>query len=276
MMREMSYRDKMIVLIITVIIILAVGFFALIRPKYNAYVADKQTYETTKTEWEGLEAKINQIPVLKETITASYNESKKIAELFVNEAFQPANDTFDDTKVNLIVDQYIQPAVDESQLQVTKLEMGGVDTATLEYYYYTPDVVTYSLLESADINGNYAKEVTELLKVGTALQEKELAEVMINEVKLTVNGKKENLMAFLTAMAEDENAVRITGVDIDDYSFGAGQTQTIEEQQTAEDGTVTTVTREVPVAADGQGLSEMEISMAFYNAKPIDEPVLGD
>ena len=129
MMREMSYRDKMIVLIITVIIILAVGFFALIRPKYNAYVADKQTYETTKTEWEGLEAKINQIPVLKEAITTSYNESKKIAELFVNEAFQPANDTFDDTKVNLIVDQYIQPAVDESELKVTDLEMGGVDTA---------------------------------------------------------------------------------------------------------------------------------------------------
>ena len=276
MMREMSYRDKMIVLIITVIIILAVGFFALIRPKYNALVADRNTYETTKSEWEGLEAKINQIPVLQEAITKSYNESKKIAELFVNEAFQPANDTFDDAKVNLVVDQYIQPAVDESQLQVTKMELEGVEPGVLEYYYYTPDVVTYSLLESADINGNYAKEVTDLLKVSTALEEKELAEVMTNEVKLTVNGKKENLMTFLNTMAEDENAIRITGVDIKDYSFGAGQTQTISEQQTDEAGNVTTVTREVPVAADGQGMSEIEITMTFYNAKPIDEPVLGD
>ena len=51
---------------------------------------------------------------------------------------------------------------------------------------------------------------------------------------------------------------------------------TTTEQQTAEDGTVTEVTREVPMAADGQGESEMEISMTFYNAKPIEEPVLGD
>ena len=276
MMREMSYRDKMIILIITVIIILAVGFFALIRPKYNTLVTDRNTYETTKTEWEGLEAKINQIPVLKDAITKSYNESKKIAEMFVNEAFQPANDTFDNTKVNLVLDQYIQPAIDESELKVTKFEMDGVDTQDLEYYYYTPDVVTYSLLESADINGNYAKEVTDLLKLDTALKEKELAEVMTNTVTFSVTGKKENLMTFLTKMTEDENAVRVTKVDIKDYTFGAGQTQTITEQQTAEDGTVTEVTREVPMAADGQGESEMEISMTFYNAKPIEEPVLGD
>ncbi len=276
MMREMSYRDKMIILIISVIIILAVGFFALVRPKYNALVADRDTYETTKTEWEGLEAKINQIPVLKDEITKSYNDSKKTAEMFVNEAFQSVNDTFDNVQANLILDQYIQPAVDESELKVTDFTMGGVGAEELNYYYYTPDVVTYSLLESADVNGNYAKEVTDLLKVSNALSEQETAEVMTNTINLTVTGKKENLMTFLTKITEDENAVRVTAVSIEDYTFGAGQTQTITEQQTDAEGNVTTVTREVPAAADGQGESQMDISMTFYNAKPIDEPVLGD
>ena len=99
---------------------------------------------------------------------------------------------------------------------------------------------------------------------------------MTDTVELEVVGKKENLMAFITKMTEEQNAVRITAVDIDDYSFGAGQTQTISEQQTDEAGNVTTVTREVPMAADGQGESKMNISMTFYNAKPIDEPELGD
>ena len=115
-----------------------------------------------------------------------------------------------------------------------------------------------------------------MLKLDTALKEKELAEVMTNTVTFSVTGKKENLMTFLTKITEDENAVRVTAVSIEDYTFGAGQTQTITEQQTAEDGTVTEVTREVPMAADGQGESQMDISMTFYNAKPIDEPVLGD
>ena len=276
MMREMSYRDKMIILIISVIIILAVGFFALVRPKYNALVEDRDTYETTKTEWEGLEAKINQIPVLKDEITKSYNDSKKTAEMFVNEAFQSVNDTFDNVQANLILDQYIQPAVDESELKVTDFTMGGVGAEELNYYYYTPDVVTYSLLESADVNGNYAKEVTDLLKVSNALSEQETAEVMTNTINLTVTGKKENLMTFLTKITEDENAVRVTAVSIEDYTFGAGQTQTITEQQTDAEGNVTTVTREVPAAADGQGESQMDISMTFYNAKPIEQPVLGD
>lgn len=276
MMREMSYRDKMIILIISVIIILAVGFFALVRPKYNALVEDRDIYETTKTEWEGLEAKINQIPVLKDEITKSYNDSKKTAEMFVNEAFQSVNDTFDNVQANLILDQYIQPAVDESELKVTDFTMGGVGAEELNYYYYTPDVVTYSLLESADVNGNYAKEVTDLLKVSNALSEQETAEVMTNTINLTVTGKKENLMTFLTKITEDENAVRVTAVSIEDYTFGAGQTQTITEQQTDAEGNVTTVTREVPAAADGQGESQMDISMTFYNAKPIEQPVLGD
>ncbi|MBR1554338.1 MAG: hypothetical protein IJ644_02970 [Oscillospiraceae bacterium] len=277
MMREMSYRDKMILLIISVIIILAVGFFALIRPKYNTLVEDRIVYEDTKTEWEGIDAKLQQIPVLKEAITAEYKDSSKIAEMFVNEAFQPVNDTFDNLKANYVLDQYIQTKVDESELKVKSFDLSGISSQSLEYYYYTPDVLTYSLLESADINGDYAQKVTDLLKTSTILSEREQAEVMTNTLSLSVSGKKENLMTFLTKMIEEEeNAARITSVSISDYTFGEGQTQTITEQQTNPDGTVTEVTREVPVASDGQGESEMDISITFYNAMPIDEPVLGD
>ena len=277
MMREMSYRDKMILLIISVIIILAVGFFALIRPKYNSLVADRATYEETKTEWEGIDAKLQQIPVLKEAITAEYKDSSKIAEMFVSDVFQPVNDTFDNLKANYVLEQYIQEKIDESELKMRSLEIGGISSQNLEYYYYTPDVLTYSLLESADVNGNYAQQVTDLLKTSTTLSERETAEVMTNTLSLNLSGKKENLMAFLTKMIEEEeNAVRVTSVSIADYTFGEGQTQTITEQQTNPDGTVTEVTREVPLASDGQGESEMEISITFYNAMPIDQPVLGD
>ncbi|MBR0485767.1 MAG: hypothetical protein IJJ69_13500 [Oscillospiraceae bacterium] len=277
MMREMSYRDKMILLIISVIIILAVGFFALIRPKYNSLVADRATYEETKTEWEGIDAKLQQIPVLKEAITAEYKDSSKIAEMFVSDVFQPVNDTFDNLKANYVLEQYIQEKIDESELKMRSLEIGGISSQNLDYYYYTPDVLTYSLLESADVNGNYAQQVTDLLKTSTTLSERETAEVMTNTLTLNLSGKKESLMAFLTKMIEEEeNAVRVTSVSIEDYTFGEGQTQTITEQQTNPDGTVTEVTREVPLASDGQGESEMEISITFYNAMPIDQPVLGD
>jgi len=297
MMREMSYRDKMILLIISVIIILAVGFFALIRPKYNTLVADRAIYEETKTEWEGIDAKLQQIPVLKEGITAEYKDSREIAEMFINEAFQPVNETFDNTNANYILEKYVRPIVDESELKVETIGMSGISSKTLDYYYQTPDVLTYSLLESADINGKYAQQVTDLLKTSSTLSERDTAEVMANTVTLKVTGKKENLMTFLDKFNAEEgatvegatgegeegfgkdiadNAVRITSISIEDYTFGEGQTQTITEQQVAEDGTVTQVTRDVPAAADGQGESSIDLSITFYNAMPIDEPVLGD
>jgi hypothetical protein len=276
-----------------VIIILAVGFFGLIRPKYNTLVEDRAVCQATQDEYDGVQAKISQIEPLKTGITEDYNNSKEIAEMFVNEAFQSVNDTYDNLKANLIMEQYVQPIIEESELKVSDFTLGGINSSSIEYYYYTPNVLTYSLLESADVNGNYAQEVTDLLKQSSTLSEKDTAEMMTNTLSLSVTGKKENLMTFLAKLngeedatvegrEEDgfgsdiaENAVRVTSISIDDYTFGEGKTQVITEQQTDEAGNVTTVTREVPMASDGNGESTMEISLTFYNAKPIDQPDLG-
>ena len=294
MMREMSYRDKMILLIISVIIILAVGFFALIRPKYNTLVADRAIYQTTKEQADGVQAKLDQIEPLKSEITADYNSAKEIAEMFVNEAFEPVNDTFDNTKSNYIMDQYVQSIIDESELKVATFNLGGVSSESLEYYYYTPDVLTYSLLESADVNGNYAEEVTELLKQSSVLGERETAEVMTNTLTLSVTGTKENLMTFLAKINGEEgaevagsgedgfgkdiadNAVRVTSISISDYTFGAGQTEEVQVQTGVDEaGNPVMETQTRQVNSDGNGESEMTINVTFYNAKPIDQPELG-
>lgn len=274
MMREMSYRDKMILVIITAIIILAVGFFALIRPKYDSLVADRDIYESTKTEWEGIDAKLQQIPVLENSIKTDADEAKKTAQLFVNEAFESVNDTFDNVKANYILDQYIQPMIDESELEVSDFTLSGVESKNLEYYYYAPDVLTYSLLEGADINGAYAQQVSDLLKESNYLSGKETAEVMANTVDLTVKGSRENLEMFLDKVKEDENAILVTAVEIADYQFGAGQTRMENVESTDAEGNVTTTQREVSVEGDGK--SELTLSLTFYNAKPIDEPDFGN
>ena len=77
-MKDMSYRDKMVILIISIIIILVAGFFALIRPTYNKMVEDTATYETTKTEWDGIKQKLDAIPALKETITSHIMKPRRM------------------------------------------------------------------------------------------------------------------------------------------------------------------------------------------------------
>lgn len=294
-MKDMSNRDKTILIIITIIVILVAGFFALIKPQYEKYSRDIDTYNTTKAEYDGIKQKLDAIPGLKDTITTAYNDSKKTAQIFVNEAFADNIKNYSNEKTNVSVDKHIQPAIDESNLNVGVFEMSGVEATALSYYFYTPNVVTYSLLEAADINGNYAADIAELLTTSLVLSERQEVEVLTNTVELEVTGTKENLMTFLDQIKADKNAIVINSIEIEDYLFRGGlddeeedtpaQPPVQQEPQFDEEGNpIEPEPTEAPVQVpqangeeiEGEGYSVLNLSVTFYNAKPIDEPELGD
>ena len=270
-MKDMSYRDKMIILIITIIIILVGGFFLLIRPRYNALINDTATMVATQAEWDGLEAKINQIPVLKDTITTMYNESKDIAKMFVDTAYGDANETYDTNKVSYCMDQYIQPAIDDSGLKVDSVDLSTTGTEEVEYYLYVPNVLTYSLLETGDINGNYAKEVNdEVLRDSNFLAEKTAASMQVTTLTMAVTGTKESLMTFLDAINNDSNAILVTDCIISNYQFAAEEEEVVTMDEEGNE------VRTVISSGDEDGESPIALTIKFYNAKEIDEPELGD
>lgn len=262
MKMEMSYRDKMIALGLLIVIILAVGFFALIKPKYEKWQSHKATYQTTKETWDGIDMKIQAIDPLKTSITNDYNEAQKEAAIFINTAFASANETFTNEKTSYEMDQYLQAAIDECKLEVTAMDIPAVSAETMEYYYYTPDVLTYSLLEAADVNGEYAKMVALKMAESIILPERETVQLMTETITLTVDGTKENLMLFLDKIKEDNNAVLVNSVSISDYQFLGGL-------EIGPDG-------EPIITPGAEGTSSMTLAISFYNAKEIDEPILGD
>ena len=266
-MKEMSYRDKMVILIISIIVILVAGFFALIKPTYNKMVEDTATYETTKTEWDGIKQKLDAIPSLKEGITKMYQDSKKDAAVLKNAAYGDVDKEYDTKKVNFGLDQFLQQAIDDNSLEVASFAVDDASASKIEYNYYTPNVVTYALMESGDVNGTYAEQISELLATGEILKEREVATVMKNSVTLNVKGTKENLMTFLDTIKENENALNISTVAISDYEFKDGATREVTDAE-----------GNVQVVADpnAEGKSVMNIVIDFYNAKEIDNPDLGD
>lgn len=270
----------MVVLIISVIVILVAGFFALVKPTYSKLVQHQNTYETTKTEWDGIKQKLDAIPTLKTTITDIYNGAKDDAKLFVNdEAFGDTNETFTSDRINYAIDQYIQPALDESNLKVDNLAIGSAGSIGVDYYFYTPNVVTYALLEAADINGNYAQTINEELKTSTLIQERQVAEMLGQNISLSVSGTRENLMTFLDAIKSDEHAVIVESLDISDYQFNGGiEGEQVVEVRSVDEAGNEVVTQQV-VGANGEpgtGTSGYLISVTFYNAKAVDVPDFGD
>lgn len=287
-MKDMSSRDKMILVIITIIIILVAGFFALIRPAYNNYMSDIDKYNATKSEWDGIDQKIQAIPGLKTTITDLYNDASKDAKMFVNEAFDGINKGYAVEKSNIAIDEHIQTPLDENNLFVRSISFSGAGSSAISFYYYRPNVVTYALLESADINGNYAADISELLETSTIFSQKKNIGLMTNTASLVVRGTREDLMNFLDAIKADKNAILVNSVVINDYNFKGGideeePTEPVpQEPQFDEEGNPIEqppVAAPTPVAGeDGeqQGYSELTMTVTFYNAKAIDEPELGD
>ena len=263
-MKDMSYRDKMVILAISIVVILLVGFFALIRPTYNKLVADTNTYNTVKTEWDGIEQKISAIPALKDTITDTYNESKKLADKFVNEAFP---DTYNMEHSSYTIDQYLQTAIDESELTVLNYTQSDPASAIVDYKFHVPQVVSYPLLESADVNGKYAQDVADLLLTSATLATTEKATMMASNISLSVEGTREEIMMFLEKIRDEENTLIINSLSIPDYQFNGGrEVVTVNE----EGQPVTTIDESL------DGTCQMEISLTMYNAKAIDKPDLGD
>ncbi len=261
---EMSYRDKMILLGVSALAILLLGFFFLIKPAYEKLEKSNKAYETTKAEWDAIDMKIAQIDPLKKSITDNYNTANKTAQLFANTAFVTANETYSHEKTNYELDQYIQAAIDESKLEILEMELQSAESTEINYYYYTPNVVTYSLLEAADVNGNYAAQIAETMMESVVLSEKETAELSRAELGINVTGTKAGLMTFLDKISSDTNAVLVTGIEIEDYEFMGSDVVIGPNGEAA-----------ILVDPGEDGIAQMKIILSFYNAETIDEPDLG-
>lgn len=260
MKREMSYRDKMILLIIAVVVIVAGGFFALIRPKYNAYKSHMVTYEETKKTWDGIDQKLKAIDPLKDSIKKTRDEAAKTIELFDNKAMAVVNDNYEPRTFYYQLDQYFHGAVDESALDVKSLVLDEVGTKAISYYYYTPNAITYSLLETGDLNGAYAADMYELMEESIVLGAVQSVDLAYEKMELVVRCQKEGLMNFLKAVKDDSETIIVDKVDIPDYTFT--ETRTGETPQPGE-----------IVPDPGMGWTEITLYISLYSAKGIDDPI---
>ena len=262
MKMEMSYRDKIVLLVVGVIVILVGGFFALIKPKMDAMKDNKVILTKTQETWKGIELEFAQIPTLKNKITELHNDSKDAYKIFINSAFVSANMNYSNDRTAFEMDEYLQPVIDESKAEIREMELGPVTAEKINYYYHTPNVLTYSLLEAADVNGDYAKEVAEVLKSSIVLSTRETAELMTYDVKLVVAGTKQSLKTFLDKIDSDNNAVLVDEVTVEDFRFIDGLKLDEYEEP-------------LPGEKIEEGTSNMEIVIKFFNAKEIDQPNLG-
>ncbi len=264
---KLSYREKWVLLVVTVLLIVLIFVLAPIKTIRGNIEKHKDQYNEIKVVYDENNRLINEIPSIEKNITKIYTDSKDLNKEFIVH------------KENFQIDQYLQEFVNTSDFKdgdKNKFEVIGefsqedADASKLEFYYYSPSILTYPILENADVNGDLLFSTDEALykKVINAVGMKQLENQEIEKHSATVKVKftKEALFAFLDGLQKKDTGMRVTKVAIDRYTFNPENLQNL---AIAINDSSNDSSEEL---GDMTGYSKGEITFEFYTMQQIQEP----
>ncbi len=91
---KLSYRDKVIFIVVMVIIVFVAGFFLLIKPKFESVDVAKYNLEAKKMEWSEVETKINTYPTIVSSMKEAAKTIKEKQTIFMEEAHPYLNERY--------------------------------------------------------------------------------------------------------------------------------------------------------------------------------------
>lgn len=251
---KLTYRDRVILLVVIALVILVGGFALLIKPRYDDIQKNKKTLDTVQAEWDGYDAKIQEIPQLRDKITEVYNDSKALSDDFYTEYMQPHE-----------LDQFMQEIVDKCNLRIAGLEVGTASNASFEYYYHTPTIPAVAIFDLADINGEYSLELAKTLEESAVISARNVEEVLVQQYGISFKSTKENLYKFMEEINKLDKSIVIQSVNITDTNYGTNPVtgELLPTAETQKDSTGKDV-----------GVSAATIVVNVYSVYELDEPVL--
>jgi hypothetical protein len=215
---KFGYRDRIILLIVSIIVIFAVGIFVFIKPKWEKLNTNQETLDTDKENWEKKLAQFNLIPTRQEAIKKKYTEANDIAANFTDEMTSVELDEFL-RKEFLNKEDYQKDGV----MLKTAYSVSDEQTATMNYYYRTPSIVTYPLYEYADLDGSLKKAAKEKRHDAEILAGRTAQIVGVGSSEFTLLINRKDTMAIVDAVkkyAEDhKDAMMIRSIEMKECDF---------------------------------------------------------
>ncbi len=184
-----SKQERIAVLIILAVIILALGGFLIIKPAIEDYLATSKTVVSKQTELDGLNTRRATKGPLRQQIEEAYKEGEHLADMFFPEfESYEADDAFREflkqVKTNVVVEQ---------------VTVGKPDVETLGATFYTPEDVEYALKTYATTGVEPTEEEAARAARLQALQEalSESQTIGASKVDFTVTAKtRDDIMKF--------------------------------------------------------------------------------
>jgi len=280
---KFGYRDRIILLIVCVVVIFAVGIFVFIKPKWETLSRNQETYETNKADWDAKKLEFDRIGTYQDTILKKHDQGVEVAK------------NFTETKMDSIaMDEFLRANFLNTDKNISDgVEVRGTysvtneKTATLNYYYYSPSIVTYPLYEAADLDGSLKKAAEEKRKDADILSARTSQSVGCTAAEFTLLINREDTMTVLDAIKNyadtKKDAMMVRSVKLREADFNENiedEDGTHEETYIDENGEEQT--RVVPNEKKNGGATDSSIKKDFtevtvaYEVYYLQEPTTPD
>lgn len=203
---KLSYRDKVIFIVVMVILVLVAGFFLIIRPKFEAVETAKAQLEEVKAKQEELNAKIATLPALIEEMKKTAGEIKEKQALFLDEGHPYQNEV------------YIREALSGINLDYISIETTYTLASAIDWYSVTPDhILAYDNKIYADLYGELPQEVYD--DYNKVEKEKKPGAILgVTKMMVTFEGGTNVVERLIDKLADDEHAVIINSISTNNES----------------------------------------------------------
>lgn len=208
---KLNYRDRVIIGVLLALALLLAGFFLLIKPEIDDNKSLKETRATVQQEKDAVEAKIAEIPEIKQDITDSYNESLGYTENFVD-----YNSMYGGHKI----DQYLQNFATEAEVKIISLSVENPEAEALDYYYFKNELPDEDMYAQSDVNGDLAEMQAKNNAESNSLENRNVEDIIQGSYEITVTTEtKEELWKYMQVLEEQKETILIRNVRIIDLDL---------------------------------------------------------
>ncbi|MDE7302027.1 MAG: hypothetical protein K2N60_01765 [Oscillospiraceae bacterium] len=200
---KLSYRDKVIFIVVMVILVLVAGFFIFIKPKFEQVDLAKVTLAEKQQEKADIDAKIGTLSDIIDNMKAAAEEIGEKQEIFLDEAHPYVNET------------YIRDALSSLNLDITSMNTTYTTAAAINRYTVAKQhYLAYENKMNADLYNELPQEVYNLYN-GVPAQAYPNTIIGVTNVTLTfdlANGSINKVYDVMDRLAEDEKTIVLNSV----------------------------------------------------------------
>lgn len=204
-MQKLSYRDRIIVLVVLVILIIVAGVMLLIKPKFEDISTAKSELSSAQAQWDELNGKIKQVDAIKERVQKKYDESVQIGSLFV------------DIKRAYTLERFIQEYIDKNGIYInTNASFTDPSIVELKPYSLETESLEYSIGQSANLNDT---SETENSSDSSQETEEENQSLPCGTITIDYNATRAGLMQFMQDIKDSGKSIEIKSLTINNNSY---------------------------------------------------------